>query len=125
MSDPKQKLLVVEDELFIGFEIESVLEAAGYDVIGPVGNVTDALATIERFKDDVSKPVGAVLDANLNGKPIDPIADALSEKDVPFIFLSGYGRTHLPEKFSDVQLVGKPFDTQDLIKAVTQLTKKT
>ena len=114
-----KRLLIVEDEFLIGFEIETILQSEGYDLVGPVGNITDALAAIADSATDDTKLIGAFLDANLNGKPVDQIAQALTRHAIPFVFLSGYGREKLPEGFKDVALIGKPFNKQDLVNAAS------
>lgn len=110
------RILVIEDELLIGLEIESVLVDAGLEVIGPVATIDDALSRIAATPID-----GALLDANLNGKPVHAVAAALAEKGVPFIFLTGYGRESLPAAFREAPLISKPFDSVSLIAAVRKL----
>lgn len=108
-----QSILVVEDEFLIALDIVAALEQAGIDVAGPVSTVGDALATIEQ------QPLrGVLLDAHLGGESAARIADALSERRLPFAFVSGYGRESLPEAYQNAPLVRKPFTDQDLLTAI-------
>lgn len=104
------RILVVEDEFLLASHITVVLESAGHEVIGPVGMLLEAvkLATDEELD-------GALLDVNIFGGPIDNVADVLNRRSVPFIFVTGYSRDNLPEKFRDATIVDKPFSDWDLI----------
>ena len=107
------RILVVEDEFFIALDISSILEQAGLAVIGPAANVADALESIGSEEID-----GALLDAHLAGETAGRIADALIARGIPFAFVSGYGREHLPAAHRNAPLVKKPFTGRDLLAAV-------
>ena len=107
------RILVVEDEFLIALDIVGVLEQAGLAVVGPAGNVSDALQAIER-----EVVHGALLDAHLTGEPVGRVADALQARGIPFAFVSGYGREHLPAAHRAAPLVKKPFTGKDLLAAV-------
>jgi CheY-like chemotaxis protein len=109
------RILVVEDEFLIALDIAAVLEQAGLAVIGPVGNVPEALARIE--KEDVQ---GALLDAHLAGEPVGRIADALAARAIPFAFVTGYGPEQLPAAHRRMPLVRKPFTDKDLLAAIAR-----
>ena len=109
----EKRLLLVEDEALIAFELAAILEDAGVTLVGPVSSVDDALAMIGRKDFD-----GALVDGNLQGEPADRVAQALAERGVPFVFVSGYGSEHLPMQFDHVPVVGKPFDAQYLLETV-------
>lgn len=108
-------ILVVEDEFLIALDITGVLEQAGLTVIGPAANVRDALEAIARETVD-----GALLDAHLGGEPVGHVADALIARGIPFAFVSGYGREHLPAAYRTAPLVKKPFTGRDLLAAVAR-----
>ena len=74
-----------------------------------VSTVEDAIRTIENMALDA-----ALLDANLHGKPVERIAEALSKRAIPFAFATGYGRDALPEAFRKVPILAKPFDGRRL-----------
>src|SRR3546814_2497910 len=95
---------VIEDEALVAFELASILEDAGAIVEGPAGSAGEALRIIESTALD-----GAFLDGNLNGETVDDVAAALTRREVPFLFVSGYERDHLPPAFSDVATISKPF----------------
>ncbi len=108
-----RRILVVEDEFLIALDIAGVLEQAGHHVIGPHGTVADAMQAIKG--DQVQ---GALLDANLAGEPVGPIADALQARGIPFAFVSGYGRDQLPAQHRGAPLIKKPFLGKDLLAVV-------
>ena len=107
------RILVVEDEFLIALDIAGVLEQAGLAVIGPVANVGDALQAIEQ-----EVVHGALLDANIAGEPVSRVADELTQRGIPFAFVSGYGREQLPPAHRGAPLVKKPFTAKDLLAAV-------
>lgn len=111
-----KRILVVEDQPLLAMEIAGQLEDAGVCVIGPVGNVAAASNLIEQYRLD-----GALLDANLAGKPVGEIAAALAHNNIPFVFVSGYNRASLPKAFDAVELLSKPFDANRLLAAVAKL----
>jgi hypothetical protein len=64
---------------------------------------------------------GALLDGNLHGKPVDDIAAALTRQNIPFLFVTGYGRETLPLAFRQAAILGKPFTDQQLLEAAEKL----
>jgi CheY-like chemotaxis protein len=113
-----RRILVVEDEFLIALDIAGVLEQAGFEIIGPHGTVPDALAAIAR-----GMVHGALLDANLAGEPVGTIADALTVRRIPFAFVSGYGRDHLPAQHRAAPLIKKPFMGKDLLAVVARFAR--
>jgi two-component sensor histidine kinase/CheY-like chemotaxis protein len=107
------RLLIVEDEPLIGLELAERLEQAGCHVLSPIGTEVDALRLIEGEQFD-----GALLDANLHGRPVNGIAAALTRRKVPFVFVTGYGRAGLPGGYDQVPLLSKPISDQRLFDAV-------
>ncbi|MCH8686568.1 response regulator [Pedomonas mirosovicensis] len=112
-----KRFIVIEDEPLVALELTALLEDAGARVVGTAGTAEQAIRLIE-----TAAPDGALLDANLHGQAVDEIASELTRRHVPFLFVSGYGREHLPRDFSHVAVVGKPFDPKGLIVAAQQLT---
>jgi CheY-like chemotaxis protein len=110
-----KRILVVEDEFLIALDIAGVLEQAGHAVIGPVSRVSEALQAIDR-----ESLHGALLDAHLAGEPVGRIADALNARNIPFVFVSGYGPEQLPSAHRAAPLVRKPFTGPDLLAAVAR-----
>jgi CheY-like chemotaxis protein len=106
------KILVVEDNFLIAESIRDVFEERGCKVLGPVANVRNALAVLGQHSLN-----GAILDINLNGEYSFPIAQALSERGIPFFFLTGYDDVGIiPSDLRDVQRISKPFDAATLAR---------
>jgi CheY-like chemotaxis protein len=111
------RILVVEDEMMAASMLEMVLGEAGCVVLGPAPSVAEAFALIEGGAVDA-----AVLDVNLGGEPVYPLADALAARLVPFIFVTGYGVPGVnAERYAGVPLVQKPYDDEALVKLVARL----
>jgi len=109
-------VLLIEDELTIGQELQSALSEAGFAVDGPVVTVDDAVCAAEEGEYDA-----AVLDANLNGQNAGSIAAVLIERRVPFVVVSGYAREFLPLNLAHAPLIAKPFNRLRLVATVRQL----
>ena len=97
------RVLVVEDESFLATLIEDILLAAGYRVI----KAARVDAALEIVRD--TELHAALLDINLNGVEVFPVAAELRKRGVPFVFASGYGREGLPADFADSLVVQKPY----------------
>ena len=106
-----RRVLVVEDEYFIADDIARALRNLGAEVIGPVPRREEALAA---FSGD-ERIDAAVLDINLRGDVIYPVADALRERGVPFVFATGYDHASIPEPYRSVSRWEKPFDPHELV----------
>jgi ActR/RegA family two-component response regulator len=101
-----KRVLVVEDDYFIAKALARSLRAGGADVLGPVATVADAMDLIDTEPLD-----GAVLDINLrDGDLVFPVADALTERAVPFIFASGYSSGAIPERYAGIVRCVKPVE---------------
>ena len=108
-----RRVLVVEDEALIAMLVESLLEERGFAIIGPASRIAPALTLAERETFDT-----AVLDVNLAGEPIFPVADVLARRAIPIVFLTGYGRLGVPDRYRDYAVVEKPIDADKLLAAV-------
>lgn len=108
-----RRVLVVDDEPFIATEISAVLSKAGLDVVGPAGNVRQALALIADTGCDA-----AILDVNLGSETSAKIARQLSALHIPFITISGYDRNQLPPEFGSGPLLRKPLDAARLVESL-------
>jgi PAS domain S-box-containing protein len=113
-----KRFLIVEDEPLIALDIVAGLESAGVNVEGPVGSVEDALQAIEDGSFD-----GVLLDANLRGEPAGDIAAALTRRNIPFAFVTGYGRQALPESFGQSTMLTKPFTQEQLLQTAARLVR--
>lgn len=110
-SDPR--ILVVEDEAIIALETETLLRHASYDVVS-CGSLRSGLKVAEDQSFDA-----AVLDVNLHGELSFPIADALAQKNIPIIFISGYQADIVPRQHKRRPFVGKPYLSQKLLMALS------
>ncbi len=105
MTNPAtQCVLLVEDEACLAMMLQDVLEGAGYRVL-KAARVPGALALAEAEDIDA-----AILDVNLAGKEVFPVADELRRRGVPFLFASGYGERGLPGEFHGCPMLQKPYD---------------
>ncbi len=104
-----KRILVVEDELMIRMLLEDMLGELGYTVAAEAGRIEEALEAAKSADFDV-----AILDVNLNGQPISPVADALVARGMPFVFATGYGERGLPEPYRDRPTLKKPFQMDGL-----------
>ncbi|MGH8191163.1 MAG: response regulator [Rhodanobacteraceae bacterium] len=106
-------MLLVEDESRIAMLLRDMLEETGCEVVATAARLDDALdqATSQSFEI-------AVLDVNLGGKPVYPVASALLERGVPFVFATGYGSANVPQEFRSVPVVQKPFVRRQLEQAL-------
>lgn len=112
-------VLIVEDEFLIAQDLQLMLEARGWRVMGPVASVKGALRLLE---DEL--PSVALLDVNLGGEFVTPVAEMLKARGVPFALASAYGN---PEQFggevlAGVPNVGKPVFERRLLTTLDQLT---
>ena len=107
------RILVVEDELMIRMLLEDMLDQLGYAVGAQAGAIEEALSAVQNGEFDI-----ALLDVNLNGKPIDPVAKALIARGTPVVFATGYGEHGLPAEFRDCPVLRKPFQLDDLSRTL-------
>ncbi|MDP3853059.1 response regulator [Phenylobacterium sp.] len=101
------RLLVVEDEAMVALMIETMLSDLGCVVVDVAGTVSRGLALVG---DDGLRLDGAILDVNLGGEKVYPIAQALSDRHVPFIFSTGYGIDGITPQFAHVPALAKPYE---------------
>ena len=106
-------VLLVEDEAIIRMMIAEMVEELGHRVVAEAGDIREAerLATAAQF--DL-----AILDINVNGDSILPVAEIVARRNVPFVFASGYGATGLPEPFRNRPVLKKPFLIEQLASAI-------
>ncbi|WP_210492548.1 response regulator [Microvirga antarctica] len=103
------RILVVEDEAAISLLLEDMLLDFGCEVIGPAARLSAALETLAREKVDL-----AILDVNVAGEPIYPVAEALAKRAIPFVFSTGYGSAGIRDAYRDRPVLQKPFAQNDL-----------
>jgi CheY-like chemotaxis protein len=108
-ATPAKRILVVEDELMIRMLLEDMLGELGYTVAAEAARIEEALEAAKNADFDI-----AILDVNLNGQPISPVAYALVARGMPFVFATGYGERGLPEPYRDRPTLKKPFQMDGL-----------
>lgn len=107
------RVLLVEDKSIIAMLTEHMLREMGCDDVRIVGSVPMALSAIERDPPDV-----AVLDVNIRGAMVLPVARRLEQAGIPFAFATGYGKTELLAEYHHYPILQKPFDMPDLENAL-------
>lgn len=107
------RVLLVEDEAIIAMLTEHMLREMGCEHVNVVGSVARALSAIERDPPDI-----AVLDVNLRGEMVLPVAQKLAKAGIPFAFATGYGKTEMLAEFHHYPILQKPFDIPDLENAL-------
>jgi DNA-binding response OmpR family regulator len=100
-----RRVLVVEDEVLLALSLEDDLHEAGFSMIGPYTTLANALQAARHESFDL-----ALLDVNLHGQAVFPLADELIERNVPVVFLTGYGAADLPERFRALPRLQKPYE---------------
>jgi DNA-binding response OmpR family regulator len=114
----KPCVLVAEDEPLVAMLLEDLLEAAGYRAL-LVERLDDGLSLAASETIDV-----AILDVTLGKADSFPIADALRDRNIPFLFASGYGREVIPERFHDADVLQKPYDMKEINQLLEKLIVK-
>ena len=109
------RLLIAEDEFLLAIMLEQDLQSCGCSTLGPFGGLAQATQAARDEPFDC-----AILDVNLNGEAVFPLADELVARAVPFVFLSGYSKAHLPERFRTRPRVSKPYDLETLVKEIAR-----
>ena len=112
----RARVLIVEDEHLIQLMLAEMITKMGYDVAGVAGNLTDAKDHASGMELDV-----AVLDINLAGEKVFPVADRLRARGVPFCFVTGYGVGGLPDHYERNAVLQKPFQEEDLERILHSL----
>ena len=116
-----RRVLVVEDEALICMMLEDGLFEAGAEVVGSACSVKEALELIDRAAADGGLSA-AVLDINLEGETVSPVADRLAALSVPFVFATGYGEGYNRGLHAAAPILAKPFDGNQVIDFVRDLT---
>lgn len=106
-----RRVLVAEDEYLVAIEMAYALQDAGADVAGPVPSVADGLGLLR----GAGRIDFAVLDVNLGGEPVYPLADALAERGIPFAFVTGYDADSVPSRYARMGRLEKPIAPGDVV----------
>jgi CheY-like chemotaxis protein len=113
-------VLVAEDEFLLAMDLGLLLEGHGYRVLGPAATVAEALRLL-----DGATPDAALLDVNLRGEMVTPVADRLRALGVPFVLASAYDRPELAAAgLAGATNVGKPASDGRLLAALARAVKR-
>jgi CheY-like chemotaxis protein len=112
-------VFLVEDEVMIRMMVADMLEELGYSIAAEAGEISAALKLAQSVEFDL-----AILDVNVNGKVISPVADVIAGRNRPFIFATGYGSSGLPAEYRDRPALQKPFQIETLGRAIEQALKR-
>jgi CheY-like chemotaxis protein len=104
-----RRVLVVEDELMIRMLLEDMLGELGYTVSAAAARLDEAMQAAQEGEFDI-----AILDVNLNGESISPVADVLAARGIPFVLATGYGEGGMPDGYRDRPALKKPFQLHNL-----------
>jgi CheY-like chemotaxis protein len=107
------RVLVVEDDYVIALDLATALLELGVQVIGPVSTTDEALQLVRERSEELD---AAILDINLGSHTVYPVADALRERAVPFVFATGYDGWSIPETYRDVARCSKPIDPVEVMR---------
>jgi len=111
----ERRILVVEDEELVALELSTELSRLGWAIVGPAATLAEAQALLDKGVD------AAVLDVNLRGRPVYPVAEALRQQQVPFVFCTGYEMVDPDGRFSDVPVIRKPAHPAAVSAALSDL----
>lgn len=113
MTEVRLRILIVEDEMLVAMNIEDMLLDLGHEVAGIASRLEPALALAREGAFDL-----ALLDVNLAGQPSFPIAEVLRDRQLPFLFATGYGVKGIVEEFRSRPVLQKPFRLAELDVAI-------
>jgi DNA-binding response OmpR family regulator len=111
------RILIVEDEYLIRLLLEDMVAELGYEVAAVAANLAEGKTEAERAQVDL-----AILDVNIDGKEVFPVADLLKARGVPFCFITGYGAHGLPEQYRSAPTLQKPFQLHDFKTTLARLS---
>jgi CheY-like chemotaxis protein len=115
---PGGSVFLVEDEVMIRMMVADMLEELGYSVAAEAGEINEAIRLVQCTHFDL-----AILDVNVNGKVISPVAELIKASNRPFIFATGYGSSGLPEEYRDRPALQKPFQIETLARVIDSTLK--
>src|SRR3954451_22144587 len=118
MITRRMNILVIQDEPIITMTLHSMLSRTDHHVIGPFAGVKQANAALDAEHVDL-----AVLDVRLGDADVFPLAATLSERKIPFGFVTGYGRQKLPQAFANRPCLSKPFRETEVLILIDELLK--
>jgi CheY-like chemotaxis protein len=112
-------VFLVEDEVMIRMMVADMLEELGHSVVAEAGEIGEAVKLAQSTDFDL-----AILDVNVNGKVITPVAELINARNRPFIFATGYGSSGLPPEYRDRPALQKPFQLETLAQVIASAMKR-
>ena len=97
------RVLLVEDEILVAMMMKDILAEFGFSVVGPFSRVAEAM--VAAVHEDID---AGIIDVNLGGEFVYPVADVLVARDIPFVFVTGYGVESIESRFAHVPIIKKP-----------------
>lgn len=114
MTTHGRRVLVVEDDGILAEIVVELLGELGYEAVGPVRALKSALEVLER-----DPPDAAILDVNLSGQSVYPLAENCADRGIPIVFMTGYADlARMPERFRGCMRIGKPFHRDSLAESL-------
>lgn len=112
-----KRILIVEDEYLIAQDLADEVQRLGFEVVGPVGRLDDAVDLVDRE----TGIDAAFLDVNLNGERVYAVADRLIARDVPVVLMTGYDESTIPDHYASIDSFTKPVTRGMLRSALATL----
>jgi DNA-binding response OmpR family regulator len=110
------RVLIVEDQIMLGLQLAAAVQDCGCEPVGPAGLVITALPMAMREQLDA-----ALLDIYLIDQTVEPVAEALARRGIPFAFVTAYSRDHLPAGLQIRPCINKPFTNREIRSLVDRL----
>jgi CheY-like chemotaxis protein len=114
------QIFLVEDEALVAATLEDMLAELGCTLVGAAATVTDALAAVQSAFDIDA----AILDVNLGGEKVFPIADILVGRNIPIVFSTGFGPADLAQRYPESRLLEKPYQPEALADLLVELARQ-
>lgn len=111
-----RRILVVEDEYFVAMDASQALREVGAEVVGPCRTEQAAIRELEE-----SAPDGALLDVHLGPTPSFTLAEALKNRGIPFVFITGFDPGRIPGRFAGVDRLAKPISPRKMVEALARV----
>ena len=112
----RRRVLIVEDLYLVADDLRRICRRHGGEVVGPVPDVARARELAANEPLDF-----AILDVDLRGEDVFGVAAALEIRGIPFLFVTGYGPTQLPDRYREAEVVRKPFSEADLVETALRV----
>ena len=103
------RILLVEDEILVAMMMRDILTDLGFSVVGPFSRLSEAM--VAAVHEDID---AGIIDVNLGGEFVYPVAEVLLARDIPFIFVTGYGVESIDARFASAPVIKKPVQRQVL-----------